>query len=105
MTPTILAYCCANFWPLRATKTLCRGPATYLSDIKPSKYEHVSFLGPSWPLIHDGSATGHELRLAGSTYDKGLGTHAECHITYALVGNYRWFEARVGLDPDHGQRG
>jgi hypothetical protein len=82
-----------------------RGPATYLSDLQPSKYEHTSFLGPSWPLVADGSVTGGELRLAGSTFDKGLGTHAECRVRYDLAGKYRWLEARVGLDPEHGQRG
>jgi len=81
------------------------GAATYLSDLKPTKYEHTAFAGPAWPLVLDGGVSGHELRLAGSTIDKGLGTHAQCRVTYSLAGTYCWFEARVGLDPDHGQRG
>jgi hypothetical protein len=81
------------------------GVATYLSDIEPSKYTHTAFLGPSWPLVRDGSASGRALKLGNSTWDKGLGTHAECRVVYSLAGNYRWFEARVGLDPVFGKRG
>jgi hypothetical protein len=81
------------------------GSATYLSDLKALKYEHTPFLGTSWPLVLDGSVTDRELRLAGSTFDKGLGMHAESRVSYALDEKYRWFEALVGLDPQEGQLG
>jgi hypothetical protein len=81
------------------------GAAVYLSDLKPLKYEHTPFLGTAWPLVKDGAVTGRELRLGESTYDKGLGCHSECRISYKLAGKYRWFEAQVGLDPQSGQRG
>ena len=81
------------------------GAATYLSDLKPSTYDHKPFLGVSWPLVPDGSVAGRELRLAGSTFDKGLGLHAESRVSYDLARKYRWFEARVGLDPQDGRRG
>lgn len=75
------------------------GAAVYLSDLKPAKYEARSFLGGApWPFVTDGSAGKGPLRLAGATYDKGLGMHAEARLTYALAGAYRRFEARVGLD-------
>ena len=35
-----------------------------------------------------------------SIADKGLGTHPRTALTYVLAGKYRWFEARVSLDPD-----
>jgi hypothetical protein len=81
------------------------GAATYLSDLKPLKYEQTPFVGGPWPLVKDGSVTNHELRLSGSTFDKGLGMHGECRVTYELAGKYRRFEAKVGLDPEHGKRG
>jgi hypothetical protein len=81
------------------------GTATYLSDLKPLKYEHTPFAGTSWPLVQDGSVSGDSLRLAGSTFDKGLGLHSECRVSYDLGGKYRWFEAQVGLDPQKGQGG
>jgi hypothetical protein len=82
-----------------------RGAAVYLSDLKPLRYEHTPYAGTTWALAADACATGHELRLDGSTFDKGLGLHAEARVTYSLGGKYRWFEARVGLDPAQGKKG
>ena len=48
---------------------------------------------------------GYDLRLAGSTYDKGIGLHSESRLTYALNRNYQWFESLVGLDDQTGRRG
>jgi NPCBM/NEW2 domain len=81
------------------------GAAVYLSDLKPQKYEHTPFVGTSWPLVRDGSVTGRALCLGESTFDKGLGLHAESRVSYALAGKYRWFEAWAGLDPQEGQGG
>jgi hypothetical protein len=78
---------------------LLGGPAVYLSDLKPAKYEFKSFLGNlHYPLVLDANANDGDLRLGGSVYDKGLGTHAAARITYTLAGAYRRFEAKVGLD-------
>jgi NPCBM/NEW2 domain len=81
------------------------GSATYLSDLPPLKYEHTPFLGTSWPLGRDVAADGGPLRLGGSVFDKGLGTHSACRVIYTLEKRFRWFEARVGLDPECAQRG
>jgi alpha-glucosidase len=43
-----------------------------------------------------------DLVLHGSTYDKGLGLHSGCQISYALAGNYQHFEALAGLDARSG---
>jgi hypothetical protein len=82
-----------------------QGAAVYLSDLKARKFEHTPFVGTSWPLVLDGSVAGGELRLAGSTFDKGLGMHAQSRVVYDLDGQYRWLEALVGLDPEHGKKG
>jgi hypothetical protein len=81
------------------------GRAVYLSDLRPEEYTHKPFLGIDWPLVRDGSAAGGEIRLEGSTFDKGLGTHAESAVTYDLCGKYAWFVAVVGLDGRTGKRG
>jgi hypothetical protein len=81
------------------------GPAVYLSELEPTAYEHTPFLGATWPLVKDGSVSGRELRLGGSTYDRGLGAHAAARVTYDLAGCYRRFEALVGLDEDTARRG
>jgi hypothetical protein len=52
----------------------------------------------AWPLVKDAAATGQPLRLAGSAYEKGLGTHAACQVAYKLDGLYQRFDALVGID-------
>jgi hypothetical protein len=88
-----------------AALDLRQGEAVYLSDLEPKAYEHTPFLGASWPYARDGSVAGREIRLAGGTYDKGLGMHSESRLSYDLGGAYRRFEADVGLDERTGKRG
>jgi hypothetical protein len=85
-----------------------QGRAVYLSDIKPGRFEFTPYLGeggPAWPLVTDGSVAAGDLRLAGSTYDKGLGLHSKSRVSYNLGGAYHRFEARVGLDDETGREG
>lgn len=74
-----------------------RANIVYLSDIEPKAYEHTPFLDLNWPLVKDAAVTGRPLQLAGNTYDKGLGMHAQSKVVYALDGKFRWFESLVGL--------
>lgn len=78
---------------------------TALSDLKPKAFEHLPFLGVRWSWTADRAVSGRPLRLAGSTYDKGIGLHSASRIHYALDGKYRWFEGLVGLDEDSGRSG
>jgi hypothetical protein len=82
-----------------------QGRAVYLSDLSPSRYEFTPYLDEHWAYVRDGSVLGRDLRLGGSTFDKGLGTHSESRLTYDLAGNYQWFEAVVGLDDRSGRAG
>src|SRR5439155_2426063 len=82
-----------------------QGKAVYLSDLKPTVYEHRPFLDVRWPYEMDRSVAGNELRLGGSTYDKGIGLHSESRLSFTLNGQYRRFEALVGLDDRTGQGG
>jgi NPCBM/NEW2 domain len=84
---------------------LYQGRATYLSDLKPKRYEFVPYLGVSWPYLPDRSVAGNSLRLVTGVFDKGLGLHSESRITYDLGGAYEWFEATVGLDEATGRQG
>jgi len=85
-----------------------QGGAVYLSDLKPDKFEFTSFLGddgPVWPLVADGTVDNRDLRLGGSTYDRGLGLHSRSRVTYNLAGAYRRFESLVGIDDEAGRVG
>ncbi|OAI50789.1 hypothetical protein AYO44_17500 [Planctomycetaceae bacterium SCGC AG-212-F19] len=88
-----------------------QGRAVYLSDLKPASYHFTPYfprLAYGWVAdgsIGDGSPAGDEMRLAGSTFGKGIGMHSESRISYALDGAYRRFEALVGLDDRGGANG
>ena len=52
-----------------------------------------------WGTVQkDKSVAGKTLTLAGTTYTKGLGTHADSTITYGLGGQYTSFQSDVGVD-------
>jgi hypothetical protein len=93
--------------PLREVAALntYQGKAVYLSDLAPRRYEHTPYLGARWPFAADRSVAGLDLRLAGGTFDKGVGLHSRSRITYALPAGARRFEAVVGLDEQTGRSG
>ncbi len=82
-----------------------QGRATYLSELKPSKYAFAPYLDVRWPLAFDASVGDKDLRVGPSVYLRGLGMHAEARATFALAGKYQSFEAQVGLDPRTGRHG
>jgi hypothetical protein len=45
------------------------------------------------------------LRVGGAPFTKGLGTHANSEIRYALAGGAGHFRAEVGLDQEVGSNG
>lgn len=93
--------------PLRkvAALNLYQGRAVYLSDLKPAKYEYRPFLDATWPYTLNANAADHDLRLGGSTYDKGISLHSHSRLSYRAGGAYRRFEALVGLDERDGREG
>jgi hypothetical protein len=86
-----------------------QGKAVYLSAVKPAKYEYRSFDGEEYSWMANRSAAGQVMSLntaeGKSIFDRGIGLHAECTISYALGGKYRRFEAFAGLDARSGLRG
>jgi hypothetical protein len=88
-----------------------QGPAVYLSDLEPASYEYTPFANEvpyPWTAdgsLSDGSPAGDDLRLAGSTFVKGIGMHSKSRLTWTLAGKYRRFESLVGLDDRTGQGG
>jgi hypothetical protein len=84
---------------------LRQGRAVYLSDLKPIKYDYRPYFDAAWPYAVDANVVEHDLRLGGSTYDKGISLHSHGRLSYRLSGAYRRFEALVGLDEKDGRRG
>jgi len=86
-----------------------QGKTVYLSALKPTKYEYRSFDGEDYSWIADRSVAGQVMRFktadGESTFDRGVGLHAQCTITYALAGKFRRLETLAGLDARSGVRG
>jgi hypothetical protein len=82
---------------------------TFLSDVKPARYQYHTFDGEQYSWAADRCVTGQALTLktaaGGSTFDRGVGLHADCSVTYSLAGKYRRFETLAGLDSKSGLRG
>ncbi|MGY1525910.1 NPCBM/NEW2 domain-containing protein [Streptomyces sp. MN3] len=79
---------------------------TYVSDL-PFTSERNGW-GPVERNMSNGErdpADGGPLTLAGTVYDKGLGTHAAGEVVVELGGAYRRFTAEVGVDDEVGAKG
>ncbi|MER6945909.1 NPCBM/NEW2 domain-containing protein [Nonomuraea sp. NPDC000554] len=80
------------------TVTTSSGGAAFLSDLN---WTGTPTIG--WGTIHkDSSVYGSPLTLNGTTYAKGIGTHANSTITYTLNGGYSRFQSDVGVDDEVG---
>jgi len=92
-----------------AALDIYQGPADYLSDLKPAKYQYRSYQGEQYDWAADRNLEGHPLQLKTpigvQTYDKGVAVHGECTLSYDLAGQYTRFESVVGLDARLGTRG
>lgn len=73
-------------------------PATvYLSDLT---WDSATV---GWGTVQkDKSVDGNTITLNGTTYAKGIGTHAASNITYNLNGQYTRFQSDVGVDDEVG---
>jgi hypothetical protein len=69
-----------------------------LSDLSPVAVKETPFFDDAFPWQKDRSVSGAALRLDGKTYEKGLGLHADCRLTFDLGGKYRRLTALAGMD-------
>ncbi len=67
----------------------------YLSDLS-----WVSATSGYLTVQKDTSIKGNTISLRGTTYTKGIGTHAASDIVYQLNGNYTTFISDVGIDDE-----
>ncbi len=76
-----------------------------LSDREPAQAQYVGYIGPVRPFKRDACVTGTPLRLAGATYDHGIGTQSRTLLAYRLEPGLKRFQAEVGLDESAGSYG
>ncbi len=75
-------------------------PPTYVSDLKPSS------AAQDWGQLGvNRSVGGKQLAVGSFRFPKGLGTHANSRVCYALHGEYRAFAAEVGVDNEAARDG
>jgi hypothetical protein len=78
-----------------AAVSVTTGKATDLSDLT------WSGATSDFGTVHkDRSVEGNPIRLNGKAYAKGIGTHANSAVTYALNGAYERFRSDVGVDDE-----
>jgi hypothetical protein len=77
----------------------------HLSEFDPIDARQTALLGQPTPWRRDGMALGGPLRLAGRSYERGLGTVAYTKLEYVLGGRWGTFFARCGIDDAAGPEG
>lgn len=70
----------------------------YLSDLEPVESRMEGRLHGSWPTQRDRCVNGGPIALEGRMFEKGLGVHSFCEISYALEPGFESFVATIGLD-------
>ena len=77
----------------------------FLSDLDPLDVVQEALVTYAGPWRRDLSVVGGPLTLGKTAYEKGLGVHARCQLTYALDGGYDAFAAVIGLDASTSGKG
>ncbi len=77
----------------------------HLSDFDPIDVKQTALLGQPTPWRRDGMALGGPLRLAGRTYERGIGALTYARLEYVLGGRWETFFARCGIDDAGGAEG
>ena len=73
---------------------------TYVSDLS-----SVSATTGYGSIMKDESVGGNPLKVGGTTYAKGIGTHAVSDIKYTIAGKYSTFISDVGVDQEEDGKG
>ena len=78
------------------------GKVTFLSDIEPRSAKYLSYWGPTDSLFiyeyrRDKNFDGSRISLGEKSYAKGLAIHSQSQLMYRLGGDYRRFQAVMGI--------
>ncbi|MHC4986180.1 MAG: NPCBM/NEW2 domain-containing protein, partial [Planctomycetota bacterium] len=70
----------------------------YLSDLEPTEVVEHGLMDRTFNYRANQAVSGRPIVLDGQTYDRGLGLHSVCELTYSLDGEFTMFAATVGID-------
>lgn len=77
----------------------------FLSDLKPVEEEQRSIAFLDVPWQKDRSVQNRTLTLGSRTFEKGIGCHAECRLTFAADGKWDVLAAVIGIDAETMSKG
>ena len=78
------------------------GPIAWLSSLKPTANEQVSFLTETpLPARMDRNVFGKPMRYGSQIFERGIGVHANSKLVFALDGSYKTFRTRFAIDTTH----
>ena len=92
-------------WDALASIAIRSSRLVFLSDLKPVGEEQRSIAFLDVPWQRDRSVQGKTLTLGQRTFDKGIGCHAECRLTYAADGKWDLLAAVIGIDAETAGKG
>lgn len=73
-----------------------------LCDLTPIEAVHIPMISASWPTNADRNVLGEPIRVAGRTFEHGIGVHSRSEITFDIGGRYREFVTSFGMDDSSG---
>ncbi len=86
--------------PLVQSVDFSLGKIAYLSNLEPRDVKYTPFFDFVWEYRRDRSLDGKSLSLGNKVYAKGLALHSLTVMKYRLGGDYRRFQAVMGIDDD-----
>ena len=81
------------------------GKVRYLSQMEPREVKYVPYFDFTWKYRRDRNIDGGPIRLANRTYSRGLSIHSRTQLRYRLGGEFRSFQAMMGIDQSMGRKG
>jgi hypothetical protein len=82
-----------------------QGRLVYLSELEPRTYEYTPFFDEEWKMRLDKNFDGSLIRIGNQTFTRGLCIHSKTLVRYRLAGEYRRFQAVMGIDELVGNKG
>ncbi|HSG70030.1 MAG TPA: NPCBM/NEW2 domain-containing protein, partial [Planctomycetaceae bacterium] len=81
------------------------GRLVYLSEMKPRSEDYTPFFDVVWKIRNNQNFDGGAIRVGGKSYERGLCIHSRTLLSYRLAGEFRQFQAVMGIDELVGQKG
>lgn len=81
------------------------GKVRYLSQMEPRDVKYVPYFDVVWKYRRDRNLDGGPIRLGNTTYARGLSIHSRTLLRYRLGGEFRSFQAMMGIDQSIAREG